>query len=711
VAIRTVGTGYTYSTVQAGIDAAVDGDTVACKANQTFPETVTCPDKGVLTLGILVTSDASAFNLPRSGQRTSPAYAAFMPKIQSPGSGAPAVQFAVGANHYTFQHIEFPEVPTGLNTIISIGYADSTQQFESQEPTDITIDQCYLHGGSICGQQRGIHTAGKRITISNNYFADIKAVSQDSQCIFGANGHGPLTVTNNYLGGGTEPFLLGGDDPRIRTFMTPSGTPTTTSAFVTCTESGHTLAELAIGQTLAVLVGSVWKLTILTSKSGNGSTGTIGFTALSAPPDLTANGIKAGVILDGLTFRYNYVRNDPTWIDGVFPLRSVGPTVTPGSGGSLSAGTYYYKIQDITNRGYFHNGGTTMRSAVSPQASGTVSASGKNTLAWSAQSAATGIDFYRVWRGTTSGVMTQYIDVAAGTTALVDDGTGSWTTSTPVGGDSWVIKNLFELKACVNAQIDSNIFENHWPGGDQGYAIWFKTVDQDGTAPFLQTKNIVLEKNIIRHCCGFLELHGIEAENGGRPGPLTNVTVRNNLVYDSGTDPWRQSSQVFAIVATEGVVNATIDHNTIVHVTTGTAGGALQLDDTVALLSGFVFTNNLTRGETYGIICSGGQGSAGLAAAAPGYSFLKNALSNVSSGSYPANNFYPDDATWEAQFTTYAVDGVGANFAIANGSAYQNAGTDGADIGADIGAVLFATATTLTGVTIVAAGGKHRFRR
>jgi hypothetical protein len=595
MATRTVGTGYTYSTVQAAVNAAVDGDTIVCKAGQTFTETVTCPDKGVMTVGILITSDASAFSLPTAGQRTSPAYAAFMPTIQSPGSGAPAVQFATGSNHYTFRHIHCPEVPGGINTIISIGYADSSQAFETLEPTDITIDQCYIHGSATLGQKRAIHTAGKRIVITNNYISDIKSTGAgegDSQCIAGWNGHGPLTVTNNYLSAGTEPFLLGGADPNIRTYLTVSGSPTTTSATVACSEASHALAEIAVGQTIACLVGGVWKQTTLTSKSGNGASGTIGFTALSAAPDVGTNTIKAGCILDGLTFRYNYVRNDPAWIN-----------------------------------------------------------------------------------------------------------------------ESWAIKNLFELKACVNAQIDSNIFEYCWPGADQGYAVWLKTVDQEGTAPYIQTKNIVFEKNIIRHCCGFLELHGIEAENGGRPGPLTNVTVRNNLVYDSGTDPWRQGSQVFAIVATEGVVNATIDHNTIVHVTQGTAGGALQLDDQVAVLSGFVFTNNLVRGETYGIICSGGQGSAGLAAAAPGYSFLKNALSNVSSGSYPANNFYPDDATWEAQFTTYAVDGVGANFAIANGSAYQNTGTDGADIGANISAVLLATATTLTGITISAAGGKHRFRR
>ena len=134
MAIRTVGTGYTYSTIMAAMNVAVDGDTIVCRAGQTFPETVTCPDKGVMTLGITVTSDASAFNLPVAGQRTGPAYAAFMPKIQSPGSGAPAVQFAVGANHYTFQHIEFPEVPTGLNTIINAsnyGLPSATQGMRS----------------------------------------------------------------------------------------------------------------------------------------------------------------------------------------------------------------------------------------------------------------------------------------------------------------------------------------------------------------------------------------------------------------------------------------------------------------------------------------------------------------------------------------------------------------------------------------------------
>jgi hypothetical protein len=65
---------------------------------------------------------------------------------------------------------------------------------------------------------------------------------------------------------------------------------------------------------------------------------------------------------------------------------------TPGSGGSLPAGTYYYKIIALKNG---MNQSTQIRSAPSAEISATVGANGKVDLSWTAVSGASG---YIIWR-------------------------------------------------------------------------------------------------------------------------------------------------------------------------------------------------------------------------------------------------------------------------------------------------------------------------
>jgi hypothetical protein len=688
-----------YTTVQAAVNAAADGDIIKCKANQLFSETLTLPNKGALTTGITITSDASAASLPAAGYRTNPSYAAFMPKIQSPGGGDCTVITAAGANGYTFRHIEFPEVPHGYNSIVRIGQGDSAQAFPSQEPYNYTIDQCWIHGGAVCGQKVAIESHGKNITISNNYISDIKSFGQDSLAIAGYNGHGPLTVTNNYLSCGTYAHLRGGADPGMRTFLTVTGTPTTTTANVTCAEAGHTLAELAVGDGLSCKVGGVWTFTTITSIAGSGASGSIGFAALPNPPDVGTSTIKAGCILKGLTFRYNYVRNDPTWINGVLPkVSGLGATASTSSG-TLPAGTYYYRVQAFHDGGYQEQ---TVNGTRSAEASATLGATGKITLNWT--SVGVSGAYYRVWRGTSPSGENEWTDLGKTITgtSYVDDGTRTYTAGSIPSASQWQIKNLFEIKAAQDAQVDSNIFEYCWRGVDIGFAVWLKTVNQDGNGPFLQSKNITFEKNIIRHCFGFLEVHGREANDisAGYPGPLTVVTVRNNLVYDS-SQAWGQGDDNYACAWTDSITNFTFDHNTVVHTTSGAGGGLLVVESDLPPLPSLVVTNNLLRAETYGIHDSHGTGAAALAAAAPGYSFQKNGVADASTPTYPSNNFYETAALWQNEFLDYA----GGDYHLKTTSTMHNAALDGKDVGCDIDLVLAATATVISGDPASVGGG------
>lgn len=701
----TVGpSGRNFTTVQAAVNAAHAGDTIVLDEGVTFTEAVTLPNKGLLASPITITSSALFANLPAAGRRTNPTYAAHLPKIVSPGSGAPCLTVALGANNYVLRHLEFPGVPLGFNAIVKIGDAGTTQQFYADEPHHITVDQCYLHGGVVCGQKRGVESHGRYITVSNCYFDHIKSVGQDSQCVSGLNGHGPLTITNNQLRGGTEPILIGGGDPNVRTFMTCTGGASATGCNVSCSEAGHTLSELTVGQGLSVLVGGVWTFTTISTITGTGTTGSLTFASVGGTPD-TPGGLRAGVILGmegpgfGLTVTGNLIGNDPAWIAGVLPQPTGVSAVAASGGGTLAAGTHYYTLQPFNPNGYQANPVNWVNGPESAEVSATLAAPGHITVAWTFDPNAT---IYRVWRGSTPGARTEWHD--APITPFVDDGTAAgWTTATPFGATKWQIKNTFELKACQNAQVSGNIFQYAWKGNSLGYAWWIKTVNQDGTGSYLQSKNIVLEKNILRHVDGFLEAHGIEAGTAGfgLPGPLTNLTVRNNLLYDSQVTPWGEGSEVYCCSITGGIVNAVIDHNTLPHLTNGTGGGLMALEPPPeVLLTGFVFTNNMVRHETFGVKASGFAQGGNFSlppVTSGGYTFDHNAIADSNSTQDGAGNFYESAALWEAEFVNYVADGTGADFHLKPTSLYHNAASDGTDIGADVTAVLAATVNALTG--------------
>lgn len=700
-----VGTGYPYDNteLQDAIDDSVSGDVLKLKSGDTFTGTFTLRNKGTLADYITITTDSSEGSLPEPGHRTSPSYVALMPTIVSAGSGASTFITESGANHWKLQHLHLPNVPQGFNSIVRIGINDSTQQYRSEQPDYITVDQCYLHGHVTAGQKRAFELHGKHITISNNYVKDIKSEGQDSQSIQGCNGEGPYVITNNYFSAGTTPILFGGSDPNIRTRMTITSGATTTSANVSCSDAGHTLSELQVGQLIAVLVSGTYQFSNLTTISGTGSTGSLIWSpALTGTPD-NPGSIKAGIVLGdrmtggepGLLFRYNHVKNDPDWINKTLDTPTNVSATPSTSSGTLGAGTYYYKVQAFTSEGYQ---GNYTWGDMSSEANATLGATGKITVTYTTDPNAT---VNRIWRSNTgSGNQDEWVDSFS--SPFVDDGSHSWNSSGTFGGRSWQIKNLFEIKAAQNCQIDSNIFEYVWRGSDVGFAWWIKTVNQESDQVWAKTKDVVIEKNIIRHCYGWLEVHGRERGSGGYPlpAPLDGLTIRNNLVYDSNGDWGQGQDSKYCIDLTEAAHHVTIDHNTLIH-TSG--NGFMSMRSGVETCTLPVITNNMGLRLAFGIHDNDGtfgEGSATLSNCSTGgtYTFQGNAIADAPGGSYPSNNYFDSSATWEAQFTIYVPDGDGADFLIIPASTYFQAGTDGKDIGADIGLVLSATATVESGL-------------
>jgi hypothetical protein len=710
------GCDFTKTTWQTGLNAAVEGDTFKLKAGELFTGHWSLPDKNMTGAGITITSDTSAANLPAAGARATMAHTPFMPILQSDTTSDPVIRTAAGstsaAERYTFIGVWFKSNPSGYGDVVWLGGNDCDfpgfcQEFASQEPDRVTIDRCVFTADPVTGQKRFVSLGGTNLIVENSSFFGAAGLGQDSQAIGGMNGHGPWTITNNYLEAAAENFMAGGDDARERTVMTVTGSATTTGAAVSVAVGNistvpHSLAELTVGDHLAILVsgGTARCHTILRSKSGSGTTGTITFDMCAAAPDVPGD-IRTGVTPAGLTITRNHFTKPLAWLNPIINAPTSVSVAPSTSSGTLAAGTYTYSVLALNTGGY--QAQTEFSSAQSVTC--TLSATGHCTFTW-AQT--TNASHYRVY-GRVAGTVSMYFQLANGSCAAgsctIDDTGAAGTAASSVPGPSyWQIKNLIEIKAAQNALIEGNVFENCWTGSDNGSCGgWFKTTNQNGNAEFVWSKDITVQHNIIRHVDGCFAVSGAESPNfaaADAPAPLTNFTYRHNLCYDSGGQ-WSlskggTSETRYAMMIGNGSVNAKIDHNTFIH----TAKGFVYI--TSGTHTGFVLTNNLGFKNTYGFFCEGFAEGTATCQRTPAITASANVIAGISTSLYPGGNFGPSVATFQAQFTNYTADGStntngATNYQLLTTSVYHNAATDSTDIGADIAAVLSATSGVTSG--------------
>lgn len=200
--------------LQAALDKAVSGDTIVLQAGATYRGHFVLRKKSG-TAQVTIRSSASSSSLPAAGVRVTPSYASSMPKLKSTDS-FPVLETDPGVpvSNYVIKTIEF-EANNPQNDLIMLGHNDETQTALWQVPSNIVLDRVYVHGTSTSTSKRGVSLNGKNLSVVNSYFADFHAVGQDTQDISIFNGPGPFDIENNYVGGATENFMSGGDDPRI----------------------------------------------------------------------------------------------------------------------------------------------------------------------------------------------------------------------------------------------------------------------------------------------------------------------------------------------------------------------------------------------------------------------------------------------------------------------------------------------------------------
>lgn len=368
-----------------------------------------------------------------------------------------------------------------------------------------------------------------------------------------------------------------------------------------------------------------------------------------------------GLTPTGLVFRGNTVTRPLSWRQPIVPAPA-GGRATFTVGGSLAGGTYAYRVVARRNIA-----GTTARSLPSAEIGVTVAAGSRVTVSWDP---VPGAVEYLVY-GRSSGAQNAYWRVTAAT--FTDDGTSAGTAGAPpTTGTVWQVKNLLELKNFKDAQIDFNLFENSWAQAQAGFAFLLTPRNQNGGCTWCVVGNVTLEFNVVRHMGGGIQILGWDDKY---PSAQTHdIVIRHNEFSDLNKAAWGGDGYFLQI--TDGPRNVTVDHNTII-AAGGSGGGIVTLGG--AYTERFVFTNNLARHNNYGIQGTDkGFGNAVIAYYLPGAIVTRNVMAGGKASLYPAGNLFPTLTDFQNHFANY---GVG-DFALAPGTDWQGAGTDGLDLGA-----------------------------
>jgi hypothetical protein len=333
------------------------------------------------------------------------------------------------------------------------------------------------------------------------------------------------------------------------------------------------------------------------------------------------------LIPTGITIRGNHIARPVSWREPL--LASPGDVqveVAAVAEGLVPAATYTYSVV------------AEQSAAGSPALSAPASAAplavpgGAVTVRWTA---VPGADNYRVYRA--GGGSTVWWRAAAA--PFIDRGDEGMPGEPAKRGSVWTVKNLLELKNARQVVIEKNLFENHWPQAQSGYALVFTPRNQNGRAPWCTVEDVRFTSNIVRHVSSAINISGTDDEQTS--GRATNIVIDNNLFIDVGGERWGGPGDFVQIG--NGPANVRIERNTAIQ-----SGRALFIYGSRhgREVPGFVFRDNVVRYNRYGVFGDvAGIGKAAMAMYFPGGVFEGNVFAGGDAAEYPpGNEFLSADA-------------------------------------------------------------------
>jgi hypothetical protein len=234
----------------------------------------------------------------------------------------------------------------------------------------------------------------------------------------------------------------------------------------------------------------------------------------------------------------------------------------------------------------------------------------------------------------------------------------------------WDVKNHLEFKNAQRVLIEGNVIENNWSDAQTGFALVWKSVNQQGRCTWCVVRDITFRYNKVRRTAGGLVLTG----NGSSQTAVnaSRIKVEHNVFEQMDTLDFTGVHRVFQFAGS--LSDVTLNHNTV----------ATRPSYLLMLAGGkmtrFDFRNSVVNTGSYGIKGDGtSSGSTSLSVFAPSYTFARNIAVKSGSASYPTNNAYPTSVSGVG-----FVDVARGNYRLASGSSYKGKASDGTDPGADI---------------------------
>jgi hypothetical protein len=386
------------------------------------------------------------------------------------------------------------------------------------------------------------------------------------------------------------------------------------------------------------------------------------------------------LVPSNIQIRRNLITKPLAWRNAILPAPGSPRATASSTAGSLASGAHYFKVVAVMS-----TDNVVALSAPSLEVSGTQASSGKSmTVSWSAVA---GADRYRIYHGRSAGGESVYLETSSAVTSFTYTGTSEKSGKPATSGTKWTIKNLIELKNAQQVTIEGNVIENTWLAGQFGYAIVITPRNQSGGAAWVRVRDVTVTNNIVRHAPGVLQLAGRDSIHTSQQ--TQRITLRNNLFYDIDPKKWGGLAKVF--VMGEGPAGVVIDRNTIVH-----TNSSVVYAYGTQTVTGFVYTNNVSLHNTYGIMGEGGRpGQYTIDKFFPASNITYNVLAGGAASAYPKPNAFPTVSQWNASF---ANAGAG-DYRLLTSSVFFKAGLGGSIPGANIGtlnAVLAGSTATST---------------
>ena len=192
-----------YSSVQAAVTAASDGDRIVLKSGEVFTESLVLPATPHAVPVVITSSTACP------ARRVTAADAGAMARLR-PAHPAEAIIEGPGVAGWRFECLQF-DSPGGLYNMVYI-YNVKLGTGAFRNSNNITFDRVVMIGSDPNSVRNALYINGANFTVTKSHIANIHQQGAESKAIIVQDGPGPFTITDNYLEAASINTLFGGGD-------------------------------------------------------------------------------------------------------------------------------------------------------------------------------------------------------------------------------------------------------------------------------------------------------------------------------------------------------------------------------------------------------------------------------------------------------------------------------------------------------------------